>query len=251
MTDIAGPLSGADPEPAFLELGERLRQRGQLEAALSVAIAGVTRHPQLAAAHDLVGRVRADQGDDASARQAWLAALECESGHPGALKGLAFLAFRNHDLAEAERRLEQAVRSSPGDAGVVGALDRVRAARNADNEVVRIEDGAHGLLLVDRDGYRLVGDARLDHEDDRSPDLLAADAAAAAREAVRLSRLLELGEWQSLVVESRRQRAAVVPVRHDATLLLRRSPLAPVGRLMAVARRAAVVAGEWIDRNVA
>jgi hypothetical protein len=42
---------------AFLELGEALRRRGQLDAAYKVARGGLSRYPALADAHDLLGRI--------------------------------------------------------------------------------------------------------------------------------------------------------------------------------------------------
>ena len=62
---------------AFLDLGERLRQRGQYAAAATVALAGLAHYPATADAHDLLARIRADQGDDGAASSAWQAALEC------------------------------------------------------------------------------------------------------------------------------------------------------------------------------
>src|SRR5690606_32547948 len=121
--------SSPQQSPSFLDLGERLRQRGQLEAALSVAQAGATRYPTFAAVHDLIGRILADQGDDEGARSAWLATLECDATHPGALKGLAFLAFRRRDFGDAERYLGAAAAASPRDTSILTALDRVRSMR--------------------------------------------------------------------------------------------------------------------------
>ena len=52
---------------AFLDLGEALRRRGQLEAAYKVARGGLNRYPGLADAHDLMARILSDQGDFAGA----------------------------------------------------------------------------------------------------------------------------------------------------------------------------------------
>jgi len=233
---------------AFLDLGERLRQRGQLEAALSVALAGVGRHPTLAAAHDLLGRVRADQGDDEGARAAWLAALECEPGHVGALKGLAFLAFRRRDLAEAERRLESAAAAAPRDTSILIALDRIRVAEPvAATETVRFDDPAAGLLLVDAQGLRVAGGVG-EGDTGRLADAAAASVASASREADRAARLLGLGAWRHLLIEGNASRVAMVPVAPHGTVMLRRPPTAPVGRMLAIVSRAAGAARDWIEQ---
>lgn len=232
---------------AFLDLGERLRQRGQLDAAATVTMAGLGHHPALPAAHDLLGRIRADQGDDAAAAESWRTTLACAPGHLGALKGLAFLAFRAHDLAAAERHLETAVARAPHDASLLAALDRVRSGRPAaaSDDSPRFDDPGSGLLLCDADGMRLSGGLG----PGASPD--AADAAAAEttglfREATRTARLLGLGAVRHLVIEGAELRLAIVAVAPQATLLACRPITTPVGRLVAIAQRAAAAAERWL-----
>jgi predicted regulator of Ras-like GTPase activity (Roadblock/LC7/MglB family) len=225
-----------------------LRRRGQLEAAATVTVAGLGQHPTAAAAHDLLGRIRADQGDDAAAESAWRTALACEPGHLGALKGLAFLAFRARDLPAAERYLETAVARAPHDAALLGALDRVRGAHPAaaGGESLRLDDPASALLLCDADGMRLIGALGVDHTEGAA-DAAAAEATGLLREATRSARLLGLGTVRHLVVESSDVRLAVVAVAPGAALVARRPPTTPIGRLLATAQRAATLAERWIE----
>ena len=76
MTDdirtLTARLAEEPASLAFLELGEALRRRGQLEAAYKVARGGLTRYPGLADAHDLMARILSDQGDLAGAFDAWV-----------------------------------------------------------------------------------------------------------------------------------------------------------------------------------
>lgn len=234
---------------AFLELGERLRQRGQYAAAATVALAGVSHYPANADAHDLVARIRADQRDDAAATAAWHAALECEPDHVGARKGLAFIAFRAHDYAEAERHLDVAALRAPHDASILGALDRVRSVQRTipPGDAVRLADPAGGVLLFDMQGMRLAGSI------DERADIAVADAASAegsglAREAARAARLLNLGALQHVVIETLDARVAMFPVGDDAALVLRRSATTPLGRLLALGARAAVAGRDWLER---
>lgn len=234
---------------AFLELGERLRQRGQFDAALSVALAGVARFPGLAHAHDLLGRIRADQGDDEGARSAWLAALECRADMVGALKGLAFLAFRRHDHAEAERRLESAAAAAPGDVAILAALDRIRSARPASaDDAVGFDDPAAGLLLIDSHGLRMAGGVG-PGDDGRLADVAAATGSGVVREARRATALLDLGTWHHLFIEGDRNRLALLPVAPHGALLVRRSIAAPVGRMLSLATRAAAAAQRWLGAD--
>ncbi|HET9133082.1 MAG TPA: roadblock/LC7 domain-containing protein [Gemmatimonadales bacterium] len=244
---MSDPTTTPDPRShrlAFLDLAERLRQRGQLEAAVTVALEGLARHPALPDAHDLVARIRVDQGRDDDARAAWTAVLDLEPEHPGALKGLAYLAFRRHDFDEAERRLETARRTAPRDVTILAALDRVRAARPMQATSVRLDDPAQGLVLADADGLLVAGGL--------GPELPTGDAAAAmaaglAREAQRTARFLALGEWRHVVVEGQGGRCVVTPVQGTATLLVRRSAGTPIGRLVADAQRGVEAAARWLE----
>jgi predicted regulator of Ras-like GTPase activity (Roadblock/LC7/MglB family) len=240
-------LASTDPGHAFLDLGERLRIRGQLEAALSVALAGAGRYPGLAAAHDLVGRIRVDLGDDDGARSAWIAALECDRGAVGALKGLAFLAFRRQDFAEAERRLEAAALEAPHDATILAALDRVRASQPViRDDIVRFDAPDAGVLLFDGQGLRLAG--HLAGADDASADIAAAAGIGLVREGERASRLLDLGECRHLLVESARARLVAAPVAPHGGVLLHRPATAPAGRVVAMAERAVQAARAWLEQ---
>ncbi len=248
MTESFPTLPGVTQGLAFLDLGERLRQRGQHEAAATVALAGLARYPALADAHDLLARIRADQGEDAPAIASWRASLEIEPGHIGALKGLAFLAFRAHDLAGAERYLESAAMRAPHDTTILAALDRVRASAPAPSaESFRLDDLASGLLLFDSQGMRLTGGVG-PSTGELDADATAAEASGLVREAIRAARFLELGAWQQLVLEGSEARAALVAITPEATLLVRRPVSTPPGRLLATSARAADVAREWLGR---
>jgi predicted regulator of Ras-like GTPase activity (Roadblock/LC7/MglB family) len=233
---------------AFLDLGERLRQRGQLEAAASVALAGLHHYPGLAAAHDLLARIRADQGDDQGAVAGWRATLECDPSHVGAHKGLAFVAFRARDLATAERQLELAALQAPHDATVVAALDRVRALQPSLPPTVSLglDDAASGALLFDMQGMRLAGGS--DDPSSFRADAVAAEGAGLTRECQRATDLLGLGRCRHLVIETADARVALIPVSDDAALMLQRGSAVPLGRLLAFTARAAQAARDWLER---
>lgn len=250
MTDVPFPAaSPASQGLAFLELGERLRQRGQFAAAASVALAGLGHYPSVADAHDLLARIRVDQGDDAAAIAAWRAALECDSADVGARKGLAFVAFRARDFVTAERQLELAAIQAPHDPSVMAALDRVRSVQPGAiaEDVPRLTDPTSGLLLYDLQGMRLAGGLS-ESGGDAVADAVAAEGAGLTREAERVTRLLGLGRPRHLVLETAGARIAMVPVEHDAALLLHRSAGIPIGRLLALAGRAGHAAADWLGR---
>src|SRR5574341_2670662 len=112
----------------FLRLGEQLRRKGQLDAAVRVAMNGLERHPHLADAHDLYARVLTDKHDYERAFDEWDMAVRIAPNHTGALKGLAFLYFTVGDIAQAEAHLEVARRVAPDDESIGQALALVRGA---------------------------------------------------------------------------------------------------------------------------
>lgn len=247
MTEL--PSNSPDPGHAFLDLGERLRHRGQLDAALSVAQAGAGRFPALAAAHELIGRIRSDQGDDDGARSAWVAALECDRHSLGALKGLAFLAFREGNHPEAERRLEAAAMAAPHDTTILAALDRVRATRPlVAEEAIDFESLSAALLLFDPEGLRISGGTGEDGNAD-SADIAAAAGMGALREAERTASLLQMGDLRHLLIEGESHRAVVAPVDDAGGVILCRARTAPVGRVVALSAKAVRAAREWLGQQ--
>src|SRR6267378_844709 len=116
-----------DPQSlVFLRLGEALRRRGQLDAALRVAMNGLERHPHLADAHDLYARILTDKHDYERAFDEWDMAVRIAPNHTGALKGLAFLYFKVGDLAQAEAHLENARTFEPDDPSIDRAVAMMR-----------------------------------------------------------------------------------------------------------------------------
>jgi tetratricopeptide (TPR) repeat protein len=145
--DIRGMTAelAADPESlVFLDLGEALRRRGQLDAAYKVMRTGLTRYPELARAHDLCARILCDRGEPDRAFEAWVTALQCDAGLVSAHKGLGFLYYQAGDLASAETHLAYAAQAHPDDAGSVAALERVLAGRRAGEEAGRRAGGPAG-----------------------------------------------------------------------------------------------------------
>ncbi len=108
---MSGELARHPSSLVFLELGEALRRRGQLDAAAQVVRGGLDQHAGLAEASDLYARILVDQGHFEQARDVWEALLEREPRHGGAHRGLGFLWFRWDDL---DRALDHPPRSGAG-----------------------------------------------------------------------------------------------------------------------------------------
>lgn len=249
---------------AFLELAEALRQRGQLDAACKVARGGVSRYPGLADAHDLLARILSDMGDLAGAFDAWSAALQLDPMRAGALKGVGFLYFRAGDAVAALDHLQRAAEVDPDDPSIPLAVDRVRAevrqlgvprvngtpspapARSPETPFQGIEGGEHGLLLVDGNGLRLSGDLKVSSGEDRG-DRVAAQLAGVSREAARATRILGLGSWRSIAVESPDGHLFLAAPTADTVLLTARDHSLPLARVGLLADRASRAARMWLE----
>jgi tetratricopeptide (TPR) repeat protein len=257
---------------AFLELGEALRRRGQLDAAYKVARGGLGRYPGLADAHDLLGRILGDQGDLAGAFDAWADALRFDPMRSGALKGIGFLYFRAGNVAAALEHLQRAAEIDPDDASVAQALMRVRAAARAApagqvepaaeavtaapvpvaEEATPVsssfpgqENGDQGVMLVDGNGLRLSGSLRSPSNEDVG-DRVAAELAGVSKEAARTAKLLGLGAWEAIAVESPEGNLFLVAPTANTVLLTMRDPSLPMARLGLIAERAARDARAWL-----
>jgi tetratricopeptide (TPR) repeat protein len=275
--DIRSLTARVAEEPtslAFLELGEALRRRGQLDAAYKVARGGLARYPALADAHDLLARILGDQGDLAGAFDAWVEALRFDPMRVGALKGIAFLYFRAGDVPAALEHLQRALEIDADDESIIQGIARIRQAGQPDAPAVTpsvngyapdpaasaqsepgqdafrpgSEMGDHGSMLVDGNGLRLAG-AILGPGKEDVGDRVAAELAGVAKEAARTSRLLGLGTWQAIAVEAPDANLFLVAPTSDTLLLTIRESSLPVARLALVADRGAREARAWLEQH--
>jgi tetratricopeptide (TPR) repeat protein len=271
IRSLTDRLAAEPSSLAFLELGEALRRRGQLEAAYKVARGGASRYPGLADAHDLMARILSDQADLAGAFDSWSSALQLDPMRVSALKGIAFLYFRAGDAVAALDHLQRAAEVDPDDPSIMQAIERVRREvtaagpppvaeppassptvvgpppMRAETAFDGLDGGEQGQLLVDSNGLRLGGTlARVDGSD--ASDRVAAELAGASREAARATRLLGLGGWQSIAVECPDGHLVLSSPTAETVLLTVRDHSLPMARVGLLAERAARAARTWLER---
>ena len=277
MADDVRALSAQlaqDPQSlVFLRLAEALRRKGQLDAALRVALNGLERHPHLADAHDPYARVLTDKHDYERAFDEWDMALRIAPNHTGALKGLAFLYFKVGDLGQAEAHLELAKRIEPDDPTITQAVEMVRggasppspqpppvptplvqteveAAPPLDESRVfaGLEGAQEGLVLLDAAG-RVLGGALRNPGGSDVTDAVAAYRAGVSQEAGRTAKLLGLGAWSGLSAEGRQGNVHVSQPSKETLLLVVRDRGVPLGRLAILAQRATGMAKRWLEKQ--
>jgi tetratricopeptide (TPR) repeat protein len=275
MADDVRALSAQlaqDPQSlVFLRLAEALRRKGQLDAALRVALNGLERHPHLADAHDLYARVLTDKHDFERAFDEWDMALRIAPNHTGALKGLAFLYFKVGDLSQAEAHLDLAQRIEPDDPSIAQAIAMVRggaapvhaeapdpsspppssAAVPALDEArvfAGLEGAQEGLVLLDAAG-RVLGGALRNPAGADVTDAVAAYLAGVSQEAARTAKLLGLGSWTGLSAEGQQGNVHVSHPSKEALLLVVRDRGVPLGRLAILAQRATAMAQRWLEKQ--
>ena len=117
-----------------------------------------------------------------------------------------------------------------------------------DSPFADFSDGERGLLLADANGLRLGGTLTAPGGGDAG-DRVAAELGGVVREAGRASRLLGLGSWHSIAIETPAAFLVLVPPSGDTVLLASREPSMPLARLGLLAERAARVARRWLERG--
>jgi tetratricopeptide (TPR) repeat protein len=259
-----------DPQSlVFLRLAEALRRKGQLDAALRVAMNGLERHPHLADAHDLYARILTDRREYERAFDEWDMAVRIAPNHTGALKGLAFLYFKVGDLAQAESHLEAARKVEPDDPSIDQAIAMMRAgasphapepspppepvappspALDEARVFAGLEGANEGLLLIDGAG-RVLGGALRDRAGADVTDAVAAYLAGVSQEAARTAKLLGLGAWNGLSAEGQQGNVHLAHPTSEALLLIVRERGIPLGRLAILAHRATAMARRWLERG--
>jgi tetratricopeptide (TPR) repeat protein len=261
----------ADPSSlVFLRLAEALRQRAQFDAALKVALAGLSRYPHLPDAHDLYARILTDRQDFATAFDEWDTVLRLAPNHVGAHKGIGFLYYRAGEPEHALYHLRLAAQLDPADEGLRRAVERVGGGREvwdtslpetpperteearaatvtAGDPFAGLEGARDRVLLVDADGLRLGG-SLVGREGKNVSDEAAAVVAATTREAVRAVKLIELGEWDHLTIEGAEISACLLNPTPDTSLLAALDVGLPAGQLTLLAERAVKAARAWLER---
>lgn len=239
----------ADPSSqVFLALGEALRRRGDLAHAWRVASRGVERHGQLAAAHDLLGRVAADLAEWDRAENAWETALRLDPTDFGPHKGLGFLRYQQGRHDEAMRHLTAARDADPEDRALGAALTAVRLAMQSTSQApppaapaasvapihpfgdappavesahlfdAALQGTSQVALLLDGDGLVAAGQYLTGDGEDLGA-AIGAQLSGVSDEAERAMRHFGLGRWTRIVFETEAAVVAMAPAGEGMLLV--------------------------------
>ncbi|HEX3868302.1 MAG TPA: tetratricopeptide repeat protein [Gemmatimonadaceae bacterium] len=255
----------------FLRLGEAMRQHGQLEIALKIALRGLERHAYNTDAHDLVARIAVDCGDYERASNEWQTVLALSPDHVGARRGLGYVSYLNGRLDDAEQHLAQ-VATLTGDGAAVTALRTVRRISGAttspldrDRVVavvsapvveedpqrlfadVLIDEGQTAVLL-DGGGF-VLGGLYIDPDGNDVSQEFGAHLSTISDEAHRAMRHLDIGAWRSMVFETHAAVVAMAPATGGSLLVVAASRATQLGRLRWLLERCVARAGQWLSRD--
>lgn len=280
MSDEIRRLSDAlarDPSSlVFLQLGEALRQRGQLDVARKVALRGLERHAHNADAHDLLARICVDADELDRAFDEWDVVLRLTPDHVGAHKGMGYVLFKQGKLDEAERHLSAAASRDAEDASIATALHMVRrmmqytnGAKNGNGAAPpaelaaaqqRVEqearllfaellgEGEHTAILLDGDGLVTAGVYMTADGTDVAQEI-GAELSGVRDEAQRAIRHLKLGDWRSVTFETEVATVAMAPVARDSLVLLAAGASMPLGFVRRMLDRCAQLATDWLGEG--
>lgn len=120
----------------FARLADAHRKSGDPESALSILEEGIARHPDYPSGHLVRARALTDLNRPAAAEDSLRRVLELDPRNLVALRGLATLAEKRGDAAEAVRLLEQATIYEPSDADLEADLARLRGMLPEPTETV-------------------------------------------------------------------------------------------------------------------
>ena len=248
----------------FLPLAEALRRLGQPGMAQKVALRGLQRHPHHPEAHDLLARILSDLGDLQGAFDEWDMVLRLQPGHPGALKGMAFIRFQQGHYEEAEKLLVQAQQQET-DETISGAIDTVRKSGALAQGMVLIDPFTepkhlYGDLLspdqaamcLDKDGLVLAGAYYAGGQDVAQE--IGAALSGVSDEAVRATRHLDIGNWKSIAFETEAAVISLMPAPPNALsegglIVVAAVPDAPLGLLRRLLERCAQRTRDWLSRH--
>jgi predicted regulator of Ras-like GTPase activity (Roadblock/LC7/MglB family) len=109
-----------------------------------------------------------------------------------------------------------------------------------------IGEAEQTALLLDASGVPLAGSYLDDHGRDISKEIGAA-LSGVGREVSRSMRLLSLGAWTAVVVETDAATIALAPAPQDSLVLLASASSVPLGLVRRVLARSVALAINWME----
>jgi len=232
-----------------------LGDHGDFEQAFDEWSIAVRLDPAHAGAHKGIGFLYFVAGDLDRALEHLLRAREALPEDPGVSAAIErvedALSRRSPSApqpvgAAAPGSVENAAASSTVPAGETATGPGPEVPGTEDRLFAGLEGSEEGLLLVDQMGRRLEGGLHSPSGDDVA-DRVAAHLAGVSREAARAALLLEMGQWESLTVESPEGNMHLAAPTADSVLLVVRNAATPLGRLAAISSRASEAARSWLE----
>ena len=230
--------------------------RGALDRAFEAWVTALRHDPALLGAHKGLGFLYFRVNDFVSAEKHLAYVAEADPGDAGAAGALERVQRMS---GGADEQVSAAPESGHVAEPVIGssappllrtsdlpfAFDDTTSTAD-DSVFAGLEGGSDSFLLVDGNGLRLGGGLRSPDGADVA-DAVAAQLAGVAKEALRTARLLALGEWRGVAIESPGGSCYLVAPTSESLLFTARGADLPMGRVARLAERAAVAARRWLE----
>ncbi|MGH7518904.1 MAG: hypothetical protein ACREOC_15810 [Gemmatimonadales bacterium] len=235
--------------------------RGELDRAFEAWVTALRHDSALLGAHKGLGFLYFRANDLASAEKHLAYVAEADPGDAGAGAALERLRTKSRG-AEGQKSSGSLPAEGPapdvtepvsepsalpliGSSALPFAFDDIQSPGD-ESVFAGLEGGSDSLLLMDGNGLRLGGGLRSPGGDDVA-DAVAAQLAGVAKEAARTARLLALGEWRGLAIESPGGSCYLVAPTPESLLFTARGADLPMGRVARLAERAAGTARRWME----
>ena len=273
IQELSAEVATNPNSTAFVELAAAYRERGDLERAARLCLRGLERHPTHVEAHYELGRIYEARGERELALDEWSIVRQLAPDHLPAVCASIRLYMEEGRLSDAARDLGEARKLSPGDPAVralarsyeaasaragngsesarVEARSRSAEAEAAPESAVTDEGGdagaspgAMGVLMVDPHGRITAGGVKGGSSSEVKT--LARSLSGARAEAERVASYLNIGEWSSMVVETKSARLSVSPVG-EGVIIVATDPSLPAGQARRIVQRARKGAREKLE----
>jgi tetratricopeptide (TPR) repeat protein len=240
--------------PAFLQLAQSYRRRGQNEAAIQLCVRALARNSAHLEGHLLLAQLYLELGEHERAGDEWSIVLRLDPGNFEAHRGLGFYGLERRQHLDAERHLQEAARQRPTDTSVLGALALLAEGEGggtsppAPGQIfapLLADTTCIGVVILDSRGLVLAGGLRRDFQG--SAEKLAALLGGVLAEASRALGPAGIGVCRGVLLETEEAMLHLAPLGEGHSISILVEPGTPIGWISRLAGDAAALGSQLLE----